>query len=111
MKNHAIHSFGSVLLGAIAVVVIGCSDSAHSSVAPTATTLASSGAATDSHGGGGNSGSGNSGGSSSGGNNSGPGKGNDNRLTEINGAVQAVNGKCPALQLMIAGRSVSTTAS
>jgi hypothetical protein len=102
MKNPVIHSFGSVLLCAVAVVAIGCSDSAHSSVAPTGTTLASSGAATDSHGGGGNSGPGN---------NSGPGKGDDNRQTEINGAVQAVGGKCPALQLTIAGRTVSTTAS
>jgi hypothetical protein len=102
MKNPVIHSFGSVLLCAVAVVAIGCSDSAHSSVAPTGTTLASSGAATDSHGGGGN---------SVPGNNSGPGKGNDNRQTEINGAVQAVGGKCPALRLTIAGRTVSTTAS
>jgi len=102
MKNPVIHSFGSVLLCAVAVVAIGCSDSAHSSVAPSGTTLASSGAATDSHGGGGNSGPGN---------NSGPGKGDDNRQTEINGAVQAVGGKCPALQLTIAGRTVSTTAS
>jgi len=102
MKNPVIHSFGSALLCAAAVVAIGCSDSAHSSVAPSGTTLASSGAATDSHGGGGNSGPGN---------NSGPGKGDDNRQTEINGAVQAVGGKCPALQLTIAGRTVSTTAS
>jgi len=102
MKNPVIHSFGSALLCAVAVVAIGCSDSAHSSVAPSGTTLASSGAATDSHGGGGNSGPGN---------NSGPGKGDDNRQTEINGAVQAVGGKCPALQLTIAGRTVSTTAS
>ena len=119
MKNPVIHSFGSVLLCAVAVVAIGCSDSAHSSVAPTGTTLASSGAATDSHGGGGNSGPGSNSGSgnnnppgvSAPGNNSGPGKGNDNRQTEINGAVQAVGGKCPALQLTIAGRTVSTTAS
>jgi hypothetical protein len=128
MRIQLIHSFGSVLLGAMAVVAVGCGDSAHSSVAPTGTTLASQGAVLDSHGGGGNSGSGsnsgpgnsnggsnsggsNTGGSNTGGNNSGPGKGNDTRLAEINGAIQAVSGKCPALQMTIAGRSVSTTAS
>jgi hypothetical protein len=112
MKNHAIHPFGFVLLAAVTVGMAGCGDSAGSSVAPTAATLSSSSAVLDSHGGGGGGNSGSGSNNSGSGNNSGPGKGNDaNNQIEVNGAIQAVGGQCPALQLTIAGRKVSTSLS
>ena len=124
MKTLAIHLFGCALLAAAVVGAAACGNSAGSSIAPTGATLASSSSVLDSHGGGsGNSGSGsnnnNGGGNNSGpgnnnspGNNSGPGKGDDGRnRVEAHGSIQSVSGVCPARQMTIAGRKVSTSLS
>jgi len=115
MKTLAIHPSGLALLAAVAVGVAGCGNGAGSSVAPTAATLSSSSAVQDSHGGSGNSGPGNSSGSGNNnapGNSSGPGKGDDghNRI-EVHGSIQSIVGTCPAKQLTIGGRKVSTSVS
>jgi Domain of unknown function (DUF5666) len=114
MKTLAIHPFGLALLAAVAVGVAGCGNGAGSSVAPTAATLSSSSFVQDSHGGG-NSGPGNNGGSGNNnapGNNSGPGKGDDGHNgIEVHGSIQSISGACPAKQLTIAGRKVSTSMS
>ena len=101
MRNYMFGQLGMVALAAVTVGVVGCgSDATRSPVAPTAAAVASTGAVTDSHhGGGDNSGSGNNSNS------------NPNKEVEVNGTIQAVSGTCPALHLTIAGRSVSTTAS
>jgi uncharacterized protein DUF5666 len=114
MTTLAIHPFGLALLAAVAVGVAGCGNGAGSSVAPTAATLSSSSSVQDSHGGG-NSGPGNNSGSGNNnapGNNSGPGKGDDGHNgVEVHGSIQSISGACPAKQLTIAGRNVSTSMS